>query len=146
MTEKLRGKEPEKEGKRFHIGDVLSITTGRLVSPRHMEGLYDILNYMAGDHLSTHQLPRVGDECRPHLLAQHPDLEDVDASGVNEKNLQAWLKQQSEKYGETLPVKPLNPGEHRFIDPFQEAIDLKGPEHVGVIVVKEAPSQRPDLN
>ena len=27
----------------FHIGDVLTITTGCLLSPRHMEGVYDIL-------------------------------------------------------------------------------------------------------
>jgi hypothetical protein len=25
----------------FHIGDILSITTGRLVSPRHMDGIYE---------------------------------------------------------------------------------------------------------
>jgi hypothetical protein len=29
--------------KQFHISDVLSITTGRLVSTRHMTGVYDLL-------------------------------------------------------------------------------------------------------
>lgn len=29
----------------FHLGDILSITTGRLVSRRHMEGVYDLLNF-----------------------------------------------------------------------------------------------------
>lgn len=47
-----------REGKRFHLGDVLSITTGHLLSPRHMEGVYEILNHMTGDQLFTHQLPR----------------------------------------------------------------------------------------
>jgi len=55
------------EKKEFHIGDVLSITHGRLVSPRHMDGIYDILNFMTGD-----QIPRATEECREPLLRQHP--------------------------------------------------------------------------
>ena len=60
--------------KQFHLGDVLSITTGRLVSPRHIDGVYDILNFMTGDNLFTHQLPRASDECKPYLVAQFPQL------------------------------------------------------------------------
>jgi len=44
--------------KDFHISDILSITDGRLVSTRHMDGIYEILNFMTGDNLFTHQLPR----------------------------------------------------------------------------------------
>lgn len=55
--------------KSFHLGDVLSITHDRLVSPRHMEGVYDICNWLTQDNLFTHQLPRVHDECR---AAQKP--------------------------------------------------------------------------
>src|SRR3990167_2376272 len=60
--------------KQFHLGDVLSITTGRLVSPRHIDGVYDILNFMTGDNLFTHTLPRASDECKPYLVAQFPQL------------------------------------------------------------------------
>ncbi len=72
--------------KKFHLGDVLSITTQRLVSPRHMVGVYDILNFMTGDNLFTHQLPRAANECKPYLLEQFPKLAEVDASGVNTNN------------------------------------------------------------
>jgi hypothetical protein len=58
----------------FHISDVLSITTGRLVSSRHMEGIYDILNFLTGDELLTHQLPRAAKECEPWLKTQFPQL------------------------------------------------------------------------
>ena len=54
----------------FHIGDILSVTTGRLVSPRRMDGVYDILNFMTGDNLFTHQLPRAARECAGPLAAQ----------------------------------------------------------------------------
>lgn len=56
----------------FHLGDVLSITTGRLISPRGIEGVYDILRFMTGQDLFTHQLPRAMTEMKPRLLAQHP--------------------------------------------------------------------------
>ena len=62
------------ETRTFHIGDILTITTGRLVSPRHVDGIYDILNFMTGDNLFTHQLPRGMDECAPSLREQFPDL------------------------------------------------------------------------
>src|SRR3989338_2928760 len=60
--------------KQFHLGDVLSIATNRLVSPRHIDGVYDILNFMTGDNLFTHQLPRASDECKPYLVKQFPQL------------------------------------------------------------------------
>ena len=58
----------------FHISDVLSVTTERLVSSRHMDGIYEILNFLTGDNLFTHQLPRAMDECRPWLRSTFPNL------------------------------------------------------------------------
>lgn len=58
----------------FPLGDILSVTNGILLSPRGVEGLYDILEWMTGDEVSTHQIPRVIGECREPLLDQHPDL------------------------------------------------------------------------
>ena len=93
--------------KKFHLGDILSVTMGRLVSPRHMDGIYDILNFMTGDNLFTHQLPTASRVCKPDLLRQHPQLKNVDASGVNKKNAEHWLAEQVGKYGKYLVVKPL---------------------------------------
>lgn len=58
----------------FHISDILSVTTGRLVSYRHIDGVYAILNFMTGDSLFTHQLPRASRECESSLRAQFPNL------------------------------------------------------------------------
>jgi hypothetical protein len=110
------------ETKDFHIGDILSVTTGRLVSPRHIGGVYDILNWMTGENLMTHQLPRVSEECEPFLKAQHPDLSEVVVpDGVNsEESLLFWLAEMTERYGVTRPVSPLAPADHTHIDPFAE--------------------------
>lgn len=65
----------------FDLGDILSVTTGILVSPRRMDGIYDILNYMTDDSLFTHQLPRAMAECREPMFTQHPELRAVSARG-----------------------------------------------------------------
>jgi hypothetical protein len=124
--------------KRFHLGDVLSITTGKLVSPRHIEGVYDILNWMTGDNLFTHQLPRACRECQPHLLAQLPQLADVDASEVNAENHAAWLAEQVCKYGESFAVQPIPSGAHEHKDPITEAAEMMGgPDKVIAVTAPE---------
>ena len=112
--------------KQFHLGDVLSITTDCLVSPHHMDGVYDILNFMTGDNLFTHQLPRASDECKPYLLAQFPQLAEVDASSVNGENHVQWLAKQVDKYGEMCEVKPIPKGAHQFKNPIAEVVEMMG--------------------
>jgi hypothetical protein len=116
--------------KTFTLGDVLSITTSRLLSPRHVDGLYDILNYMTGDNLFTHQLPRAANECKPHLLEQFPQLKDVDVSGVNSQNWESWLAEQIAKYGDEFAVAPLPKHAHEFIDPLSELAEHVHPNKI----------------
>ena len=115
----------------FHLGDILSITTHRLVSPRHMDGVYDILNFMSGDDLMTHQLPRVCDEMKPRLLAQHPVLAEVNTSGIKPDTVM-WLDEQVARFGETRLVQ----SEHQFHEiraPLKEAAAMRGSD--GLVVV-----------
>jgi hypothetical protein len=53
--------------KRFHIGDLLSVTDGRLLSPNHVQGVIELLSHMTGDSLMTHQLPLAADAMEPEL-------------------------------------------------------------------------------
>lgn len=119
--------------KAFHLGDVLSITTGRLVSPRHMEGVYDILNWMTGDSLFTHQLPRAGRECAPWLLRQHPQLADIAEPELTPEECDGWLAEQVAKYGESLEVSPIPADDHERIDPITEAERMMGKDRVIVV-------------
>ncbi len=58
---------------KFHIGTVLSVTAGFLLAPEpRMKNVYKILNYMTGDDLFTHQLPRALGEVRPEINKQLP--------------------------------------------------------------------------
>jgi hypothetical protein len=127
----------------YDLGDILSVTTDRLVSPRHVDGLYDLLGFMVGEPVWTHQLPRASRECKPDLLKQHPQLRQVvvpewefgpedDAKAI----VYAWLDEQKAIYGDTLPVTPLGPEDHTRIDPISE-LKMMRPDMP--IIVVEAP-------
>lgn len=135
------------ETKPFHLGDILSITTGRLVSPRHIEGVYDILGWMTGESLMTHQLPRAAGECEGPLRAQHPDLIAIavpDFPGGDMESVkrfyERWLAEQVAICGETREVAPLAAGDHTSIDPLAELRMIRPDAEV---IVVEVPDERP---
>ncbi len=136
--------------KEFHLGDVLSITTDYFASPRYMDGIRDILNFMTGaelgDELFDYQLPRARKACRQHLLEQFPQFAELEmdpaiaeiretirvAGESNEswdetKTLVAsWLAKQVARYGETFVVRPLPEGVYIKLNPIMEAALIIG--------------------
>jgi hypothetical protein len=58
----------------FHIGDVLSITSGVLLSPRGLTGVKELLSYMTEEDLSLYELTAAAEACAPILRAQFPTL------------------------------------------------------------------------
>jgi len=131
------------EYRRFHVGDILSITTGRMVSPRNIEGVNDILNYMTGSLLFSHQLPRVADECAPSLRAQHPDLNEVEIpEGLADPDkFEKFMGELATKYGEDRPVFPISPEDHVYIHPMKEFADMLGGADKVIVVDLNAPEQ-----
>lgn len=116
----------------FHIGDILSVTTGRLVSRRHMAGVHDLLKHLTGDPLFTHQLGRAMDAAIPWLLQQHPQLAEVAPAGPlparSAEEWLAWPEQIADELGleRTLPVAPLPAGDYEPRNPVQELAEQLG--------------------
>jgi hypothetical protein len=106
--------------RKFHLGDVLSLTGDKLVSPRMMGGVWDLANYMTHDSLYTHQIIRALKVCGPWLLSQFPQLREVDDSSVTGENALQWLDVQIAKFGEYLLVEPLPEGVWQHQDPVEE--------------------------
>jgi hypothetical protein len=52
----------------FHLGDLLSVTTGILVSLDHIGGVYRVVDFVTGQQHMTHQLPRACGVVNPWLL------------------------------------------------------------------------------
>lgn len=118
----------------FALADILTMTTGLLLSHNGMGGLYEIANHLTGDNLMTHQLPRAAEVCGPALLRQHPQLAGVAPSpDLDASNLLTWLADAEHVYGATLPVAPLAPGEWEQRDPIEELCDKVGAERVYVV-------------
>jgi hypothetical protein len=93
------------ESRIFHLGDVLSVTTSVLVSPRSMYGVYDIVQYLTRSEPALDALDASILECRGLLLAQHPQFEDVDTADVEFENWQKWLDEQVARFGEWVTVQ-----------------------------------------
>jgi hypothetical protein len=144
--------------KQFHISDVLTATTGRLVSDRHMDGVYDIYNFLTGDQLFTHQLPRAGRECEswlrsqfPHLFAEHPPvaaalieldglMEPDDSREARGLKISAWVERLRSALAlpEMLLVYEMPADMHTHIDPIAEAQAMVGDSNV---IAVEAPPE-----
>lgn len=116
--------------KSFHLGDVISITTGIMMSPRLIEGVYDILNFMTADSLYTHQLPRAARECKPYLLEQFPQLNAIVLDGVTPGTHLSLLESLCAEYGEYLMVASLPKDAHEFIDPMSELVEQVHPSKI----------------
>lgn len=120
----------------FDLADILSITTGRLLSHRHMDGIYDILNFLTGDNLMTHQLPRAADTCRGPLIEQLPFLAELTvAEDMEVDALFAWLAETETHYGTRHPVTPLATWEHR--NPLAELAEMAGGKPIIPVVLAE---------
>lgn len=118
--------------KQFHLGDILSVTTGRLVSPRHMSGIYDILNWMTSESLFTHQLSRVSREADPVLKKFHPWLSDINDE-FESSQVEAWLSDQVAKYGEMHAVPKMSVDEHERIDALSELAEKIHPDKIIIV-------------
>jgi hypothetical protein len=120
--------------KLFSTTDVLSTVTGRLMGK--IDGVYEVLNWMTGESVFTHQLPRISREAQPVIIAMHPTLQQaVDEAGqVTPENYRDWLAKWLARYGETLAVPKMNHHQHERIDPISEAAQHFRPEQI--IVVK----------
>lgn len=104
---------------RFSIIDVAQITTGISLSGE-IKSVYDILNFMTGENLYTHQLIRAGNICRDVLLERFPELKDIDASNVTKENSEAFCKELENKYGIYREVEKLEDGVYLPMDPLLE--------------------------
>ena len=120
------------------LADLLSVTTGTLLSHDLIAGVYRVLNFLTGDNLMTHQLPAACDAMRPVLLEQLPWLAAVvPPADVSTEELLAWRDWAELEYGTefevTAPPSSIW-GEH---DALQELIDIMGADRVIPVVLPD---------
>ena len=119
--------------KEFPTRDVLSTITGRLMG--EMGGVYEVLNWMTGESVYTHQIPRISREAQPAILALHPDLEPTiaEAEQVTQENYLTWRTTWEERYGATITVPKMTIAEHERIDPLSELAEKVSPDRIAIV-------------
>ncbi len=122
------------ESQTFSLGAILSVMTGTLLCD--ISDLYRILNFLTGESLYTHQLPRAFTVVSPVLAKRFPDLAHIDTSKVTRSNYRLWLKTMERTYGGARRVTPLPAGAYQSQDPIDELIEMRGGDASGIIVVK----------
>jgi hypothetical protein len=136
----------------FALGDILSITTGHLLSERGIDGIRDLLSYMTGTSLVNTQLPDACDVCQPFLLACYPTLsesalwEELAAFDAHRPTtpeadaqyLQAWLAPLMARHGARLPIPRLPEGTTDFSTPAGDLLAtlLDRNPHAAVFILK----------
>lgn len=130
--------------KPFPIGVILNFADGRLLTS--MDDIYDFANFMTGDNLFTHQLPRAFREISPVLKKQLPFLaspqfakdqeiltRSLDGAPDKRAVIADWLKDMAGSYGAEHLVTPLSEWMHQ--DPMSELIQMRESRD-DIIVVK----------
>jgi hypothetical protein len=136
----------------FPLEDILSITTGMLLSLQETDGMRALLNYMTQTDLADHQLPEAADVCRPVLVNCYPALSETSlcqelaafeaqrpASPADDAQyLALWLTPLIARHGAWLPVPRLPEGTTDFSSPTGDLMAMlldKNP-HAEVLILK----------
>lgn len=121
------------ETKALPTADVLGVVTGRLLG--NIGGIYQVLDWMTGESVYTHQIPRICGEAAPVLLALHPQLAEavIESERVNRDNAREWLATWTARYGEAIAVPKLSADQHERIDPVSELVEKIHPDNIIIV-------------
>lgn len=112
--------------KTFKLESVLSSVKGILLCS--IDEVYEVLNFLTGDNLFTHQLPRAGKVCRIPVFKQHPFLKEINTDDINTNNWQEKLAEIKSKYPNQIELSPIANWTH--LDPVEELEDMVGKDKV----------------
>lgn len=111
------------KARQFHLGDIISVYTGIMVSRSRMDGVFEFLNHMSGERLSLQQLADVKDLAKPELEKQFSWLKDAAAQveadfaagivGTTQDSTNSYVDGIAQHYGAHHSVKPLPNGYDR---------------------------------
>ena len=138
--------------KTYHLSDLLSVYTGRLVSLRGVDAVYDLGSYLTGETLFTHQLGRACEQARPCLEAQFPWLLKVaslvpaldalleDEAKTPEAAVTEWVASVAFTLDvpQSLDVRPMALDDRSPRDPHEELVAMVGADRVAVVEVPDA--------
>lgn len=117
---------------------VLSTVTGYLICD--IGAVYEVLNWMTGESVFTHQLPRIGREAAPVVLAAHPELATAyeEAEQISRDTWQHWRDTWIKRYGATISVPKFTADSHERVDPISELAEKVSPDRIITVTAAKA--------
>ena len=130
------------ETKTFPTVDVLTTITGRMLRKGGLDGVCAVLNWMTGESVFTHQLPRISREARALLVANWSEIAEAvrDSERIDASNYREYRATWEARLGPTIDVPRFTAETHEFIDPISEAAEYFPPERM--VVVRKGEAQR----
>lgn len=123
--------------KEFALCDILTITTGRLLTKPEAKNdngianLYKILEHMTGESPFTHTLGRFSEECKPHLLKSFPELsnanlEELDKGECTYEWINSWIERCVNEWGmkPAYMIGQISKDSHESKNPIVELSDM----------------------
>lgn len=110
---------------KFTTAEIITAGTGKLCC--QMEGVYKILNFLTGDNLYTHQLPRAFRACEAWVIEQHPWLKELDESKCNPETVWEWLADAEARFGKMHELQPLPQDRWLSKGPVAELLEMEVP-------------------
>lgn len=95
------------ERNKFHITDILSVTSGRIVSRDYVDGLYEIISFLMDKAVPPSRLEQAREICRSYLMRQMPELQGIDTQEVNPDTYDEWVEALENRFGAIHTLKPL---------------------------------------
>lgn len=125
---------------RYRVGDLLAVTTGLMLSPTGVDGLYGVVDGISGQQHMTHQLGRAAEEIRPYVLWLHPWLADIPRPEhiPDRAALLVWLGEVATVYGEYHDVPTMPFGEYIGREPIAELQEMVGDKPIIVVQAPES--------
>jgi len=118
---------------KFPTRDIISVVTGYHVSNEPKDFLC-VLDYMTGVNLYTHQYPRAAVPCRDALIAQYPQLGNLDFSTLSVDEMLAKRDRMIAILGEELEVNQLSEDVYPRMDALTELEQMTDKPIVQVLV------------
>lgn len=108
---------------KFSTLTIISISTGKKLGK--IEDAYKIIDFMTGDAIFTHQIPRAGRICGEELRRQFPEIAEITPDQITPENAENISGKIVARFGFELDVAPLPPGKWQPRDPIEELLEMQ---------------------
>lgn len=141
--------DEKSEPRKFSLRAILQLTTRLYMGD--MSAIYQALNFLTGDDLYTHQLPRAMEECEKSVEEQFPQFHTEDfleklkmyqevikasdpgKGGADHQLItDGWIYSMEADYGKEFDLYPMLPYQYTHQDCLSELMDMVTPEKIVV--------------